>query len=70
MKKPVQKIIAREGLIIIISYLIGIVCSILCTIKGIELNDVDGFVYIPLFVYLLVLISRFIKWAIRTLKEK
>lgn len=62
-KKNIKRIIAREGLILLVSvvlFFIGLALQ--------SLNDV--FVVIGFFNYPAYLLVRFIIWAVRTLKEK
>jgi len=64
MNKPIKKIIAREGLIILGFLIIGQVIWYLFFLQNFDHKE-TGFYAYPL--YLLI---RFIIWAVKTLKEK
>ncbi|MGB2706106.1 MAG: hypothetical protein WBC74_04560 [Candidatus Omnitrophota bacterium] len=71
MNKTVKHIIAREGLIIILSYALGFGFAMYAVaIQKATLTDFEFFVAYSLIVYVPIQIIRFIVWAVRTLKEK
>ena len=59
-KKRIKRIIAREGLILLIIITTGIILVIINSVFGLYL----------VFGYPIYLLIRFIIWAIKTLKEK
>ena len=77
MKKDIKKIIAREGLILLGFILLSVIITfVLLTTEFAVVGEQIGQKIVTFAVILLLLgypiylLSRFIVWAIRTLKEK